>query len=64
VQLNDDFLQDGRCAAVGRAYARTDVQGSRRREVFRPHKGPDGKGAGVYRRSDGRIMIKCCEGRL
>ena len=67
MQLNDDFLQDGRCAAVGRAYAKTDVQESRRRAVFRPHKGPDGKGAGGVpqkRRQDNDKMLRGTSVRL
>jgi len=37
---------------------------SRRQEVLRPHKGPDGEGAEGDRRSDGRLAIRCGEGNL
>jgi len=54
-------------AAVGRAYARADAPGGREADAERLSalvKTLTGKRPRVYRRSDGRIIIKCYEGHL
>jgi hypothetical protein len=57
----------GRNAAIGRAYARTDVPGGREADAERFSaliKALTGREPGVYRIKDGRIKIECYEGHL
>ena len=57
----------GRNAAIGRAYARTDVPGGREADAERFSalvEALTGKRPRVYRMKDGKIMIECYEGHL